>query len=897
MQKLFHFTLLAFIGMQLQAQFPVFTHKAIEDTWINQAYPDSNFNHTWGMDIMTDRENKSSQAYIKFNVSDIQPGDSVVLVFLGGERKSRDDNNVPGEGYLLKVELSEDISWKEEDLTWDNKPRLKTQLLATYDIRSRTENGYMYVSDNKLTSTVNNAILKGPKQFTLIVSVEKNIPGTGAWVANDEWIAPSLYFFNKTGDIKTPVITPSTGYYPAGKVKIISDLGTMIFYTLDRTSPDQSSKEYKKPFFLERDAVVTAIAYKNKEKSLFAREFIFIGDMSPVSLEVDLTHEKRSLKSVWKSTGFSPAEFFLRPDMQQTFDYQGTVPNVAVQYVRPHYLLNLLGVEGIETETPRYNWSKLDEALDALVKNDLKLIFEIMGTPSSSVTDLSSQFDANYQAQLGGHETFFTNFRDSVKVYAWKRLVKDLAAHLIERYGQAEVRSWYFETSNEPDIRTFWKHSIEEFNNYYDACSEALLEVDPNIRFGGPGSAGDLSEIFRSIVAHCDTGVNYFTGEKGVRMDFISFHVKDMPRRMIEREKRTISYVLENHPRFSNMLFINDEADPLVGWKADLWWRSGPWYAAFIAQSADLHDRVFIDSMGLNYGFVSNDNAFMGTWGNRTQLARFINPDDPGSISMIKKPVFTVTSMLGMLGRMRIDAAVPKEYSSHLGIIPTIHADGKIAVLIYNKAEIVSLRRNKPVLEDDGIIASESKTVILALKNLPLNEYTMVHYRIDDTTSNPYHTWLETGKPHIPSTEQLSLLRNAQELASVCSPQAIAVTENSFTKEIEMPASSVSLIILAPRSFSEPDTVEKLSLKKYKGVNGETDIMLKWYYPAQNVHTFEVWYTPDMNKEFSKINQVNLIDRAYIHSITKQGSKGYYKVRAIDYWGKKGEFSEIVGVN
>lgn len=83
-------------------------------------------------------------------------------------------------------------------------------------------------------------------------------------------------------------------------------------------------------------------------------------------------------------------------------------------------------MEGIETSNPRYNWTRLDSALDVLV---------------SSLNSFSSEFDKFYQAQTKTNETFFTNFEEKEKVYAWKRLIKDLALHLTERYGAAEIAS------------------------------------------------------------------------------------------------------------------------------------------------------------------------------------------------------------------------------------------------------------------------------------------------------------------------------------------------------------------------------------------------------------------------------------------------------------------------
>ena len=166
---------------------------------------------------------------------------------------------------------------------------------------------------------------------------------------------------------------------------------------------------------------------------------------------VDFAQNGGELEPFWQSTGFSPAELLLDDDMKQTLAYLGSVPHNGIRHVRIHYLLNLVTAEGLGTDTPEYDWRRLDEGLDGLVDNDLKPFFELMGNPSG----------------------YFTDFEDDDRLRAWQRLVRDLALHLIDRYGLGEVKTWYFETWNEPDIK-FWKGSEQGFLNYYDACSEGF---------------------------------------------------------------------------------------------------------------------------------------------------------------------------------------------------------------------------------------------------------------------------------------------------------------------------------------------------------------------------------------------------------------------------------------
>lgn len=67
------------------------------------------------------------------------------------------------------------------------------------------------------------------------------------------------------------------------------------------------------------------------------------------------------------------------------------------------------------------------------------------------------------------------------------------------------------------------------FLNYYDACSEGLRIASPMLRMGGPGDSFHplpRSPLCWSLLRHCANGTNFFTGEVGVRLDYISLHKK-----------------------------------------------------------------------------------------------------------------------------------------------------------------------------------------------------------------------------------------------------------------------------------------------------------------------------------------------------------------------------------
>ena len=60
--------------------------------------------------------------------------------------------------------------------------------------------------------------------------------------------------------------------------------------------------------------------------------------MTATPIRVDLNGPARPWKRFWRSTGFSPAELLLEPEMQQALAHLGAVPNRGIEYLRVHYM-------------------------------------------------------------------------------------------------------------------------------------------------------------------------------------------------------------------------------------------------------------------------------------------------------------------------------------------------------------------------------------------------------------------------------------------------------------------------------------------------------------------------------------------------------------------------------
>ena len=564
-------------------------------------------------------------------------------------------------------------------------------------------------------------------------------------------------------------------------------------------------------------------------------------------IEIDWGCEIAPLAPIWASTHFDPARQVFEPAMRQNLLLLGAVRHRGIEFIKIHGMLDLVSAEGLGTENPRYDWSLLDAAMDLVRQCGLKHFFELMGNPSR----------------------YFDNWRDDRKLHAWRRLVRDLARRYMERYGHAEVESWYFATWNEPET---WKE--EDFNNYYDACSEGLREANPRLRFGGPGTFVTLSPVLKSMLRHCDSGANYFTREEGVRLDFISVHEKAVKSRrdkdknpdtrvIVSRSMEAVEYIRSNHQRFRNLPFINDEADAQAGWNIPKTWRAGAYYPAIIAKILNQQLLELVDKEGVNYPMLEHCNAFIGDWSTQTMLALFGDPDGNG-FAQVKKPVLNLYTMLSLLGDHRLRA--PGEAMDSLGVLATRRGEDQMAVLLYHSADDPAVRG--------------SVEINLQLRSVPFGKGMLARYRIDDLQEHPYRSWQKMGSPEAPAREQIAALRAQQELVLAAPPQEVALTGGGLSLGFELPLPGVHLVLLSRKPLTGPDAVKGLRIERFG-----SEILLLWSgLPSRVLRTYEVLL------DGRRINAADSLDTAFL----APDRPGRYSVRALDYWGRKGRASDAV---
>ena len=151
------------------------------------------------------------------------------------------------------------------------------------------------------------------------------------------------------------------------------------------------------------------------------------------------------------------------------------------QHVRFHALLSdEMGTLVCEEKQLLFSFFNADQIIDFLLSIGMRPFVELSFMPATLAS---------------GNTTVFS-YRGNVtppKDYdQWAELIRKLTAHWVERYGAAEVRHWFFEVWNEPNLRAFWTGSQEDYFRFYRCTASAIKSVDGSLKVGGPVTADNL---------------------------------------------------------------------------------------------------------------------------------------------------------------------------------------------------------------------------------------------------------------------------------------------------------------------------------------------------------------------------------------------------------------------
>ncbi len=332
---------------------------------------------------------------------------------------------------------------------------------------------------------------------------------------------------------------------------------------------------------------------------------------------------------------------------------------------------------------------------------------------------------------------------------------------------------------------------------------------------GGPGTTNPIdgrrsAEFLDRFLDHCANGTNYYTGEQGTALDFVSFHVKGGGYRADPKHrpqsppsvKQILSHtrvghaIIRKYPRFRNLECVLSEIDP-DGWAAGGAWdnanlnfRNTAYYPSFVAAT---FDKVS------SYARENQWDLKLLTWAFLFVGERCFEGTRSFSTQGIDKAILNLFRMYARLGHQAVHfestgTKDPLSYADLWGMeeasdvsgFATLADDQQLAVLIYNH-------------HDDWNAVGDC-AVDVVIERLPFEAKPLVmqHYRIDHSHSNAYAEWVRQGKPMYPAPAQREAINARAGLELLESPQTVMAQAGTLKLNFRLPVHGISLLLIVP---------------------------------------------------------------------------------------------------
>ncbi|WP_109487301.1 GH39 family glycosyl hydrolase [Occallatibacter savannae] len=536
------------------------------------------------------------------------------------------------------------------------------------------------------------------------------------------------------------------------------------------------------------------------------------GPNEPVFVRVDLAKSVGPYTPMYRWFGYDESNYTtMKYGKQLLRELHDLSPEPV--YIRAHHLLTSgNGVAELKWSSsnvfrldangqPVYDFTITDQTFDEYQKAGVRPFVELGFMPKDLAAEVPgiSEYQLHYpKPTMGGSSN------NPPKDYAmWGELVRKFTEHLVQRYGKEQVKTWYFEVWNEPDI-IYWHGTEAEYLKLYDYAVAGVRRVLPEAKVGGPATTGPGSEknsaYLDAFLRHCLNDKSAADG-RPVPLDFISFHPKGHPETVDGHVRMGFAAELKaakagfeivaKYPRLRRLPIVLSEADPEGCAACSMKenpanaYRNGPLYATYTAAAMkgifDLEDEAHVNLAGmLSWSFEFEGKDYFE--GFRTLATNGID-----------KPVLNVFRMAGLMGGDRV-------LVSSTGRVPT---DDVLKNGVRGEADVdaqaTKAERQAAVMlwnyHDDDLPAAPA-SVKVSVTGIPagVSRVLLQHYRIDETHSNAYTVWKQMGSPQSPTPEQYARLTAAGHLELLSSPQWVDVRDGKLLIEMELPRQATSLL-------------------------------------------------------------------------------------------------------
>ena len=516
--------------------------------------------------------------------------------------------------------------------------------------------------------------------------------------------------------------------------------------------------------------------------------FVSVYPQSSV-ITIGMPASNRQLTMPWRNCiAVGRANNLLRADLLDQLAF--AQKELGYRYCRFHAIFDdEMNVVQRDQQTSQliFNWHQVDKVYDALLKLGIRPFVELNPMPAVMASGTQTMF--NYKMNVTPPKSY----------QEWGLLVETFTRHLVERYGLDEVRTWYFEVWNEPNLSGFWSGTQQEYWNLYTASATAIKKVDEKLRVGGPASS--KGNWIKEIIT--------YTTKNKIPLDFVSTHLYPQDEQVQYPDRKGSPYKIGD--------FFSATVKEVQEWvkqserpDLEIHWTEWNTQTAATADKITWGDNIYVDNL-YAASFIARNCIELDTacktfayWVVSDIFDEGGIPQSPFSctygllsIHGIPKASFNAFSFLRKMTGNIMEVKTPTPLPNGKGLLVTKENE-TIKVLMWNQN-----------FAEQSITTDWTGSIQLSLQNDTI--LNVVRASIGIGAGSPWESWQLMGRPLNPSPAQLQLLKqHARPAYSFYKLRGKKITANLSFKllpgevqyfEITLPRPSVNTKFANPEEF------------------------------------------------------------------------------------------------
>jgi len=492
-------------------------------------------------------------------------------------------------------------------------------------------------------------------------------------------------------------------------------------------------------------------------------------------IDLDFNLVKGPLNKMFNECiGAGRANEGLRTDWQQQLAY--VKKECGFKYIRMHGLLtDDMGVYREDRNgNPEYNFQYIDVLYDYILSIGMKPFVELGFMP---------------EALASGRETIFWwkgNVTPPKDYKKWEDLIHRLTQHFTERYGTEEVKTWYFEVWNEPNLSPgFWTGTQEEYFKLYQYSVNAVKSVNKEYRVGGPATAGAAWEV--ELIDFCK--------KNNLPLDFISTHSYGVRQGYLD-EFGNSGTILDKNPMSVSGDVINSRKEIANSSKPDLELHYTEWSSSYTPADPihdSYHEAAYILEKLKQVGNAANSMSYWVFTDIFEEPGPRFTPFHGGfgllNYQGMNKPAFYSYVYLNKLGETELINADSSSWACK-------NANGNVQVLFWDFTNTLpdSINNQQYFIRD---LPSKPKgKVKVNIAEIPEGNYMLETYKVGYRVNDVYTTYLDMNRPNQLTKQQVEVIKKMNDGSPVSKDIVKINSSGVLNKEFDIRENDVFLLNL-----------------------------------------------------------------------------------------------------